>query len=419
MAWFSDWVQGLKDLWNGGPPSEIAPPPVANGTIPSGGRNFYPDTRIQAPNPSLFANPNDVSPPASLPTSQLPQATNPFDTNSYLNQLYMAQLSAIQQNAPQMPSTAEILKQAKKQANSQYNPQIQALLREMSREKHRNKSVRKDMDALWDEVRASYGPEAKKSNRRYSQAAASEKERFNALKNDLASSYAETQNEQADEFGQLGIDAAIPAASQQQTEDLAYIDKVIAADNNSQLQSLQSQGAGNLDFLQQSASIAGLRGAEAQQDLANQLANYLSEASASLGDLKAQRLSAIEQLKQQKSWDQMFKMMNFYNTVMNQQTQNQNSQQSGSNSYRNLSGAMKIATDSMGANGAQLMQPFYELMMSSREIQDGRYKSGPDYVNLTPQKAAAIARNFARERKFNDQMTTTFVNMMLAYMGKY
>lgn len=192
-------------------------------------------------------------------------------------------------------SNKELAKLLSQSVNGTYDPQIQALQQAMSGAKKRAGSARKDLKALYDDLSSYYTGRIPATQKMYGIADKDAANRTASLKNSITSDYTNRLKEQVDMYKQLGIEAAVPSATQGQYADEAG--QLAIADNtgNAEEAALNQEERGDLTYWNEGAGIAQTEGAEQQSALIQQLNDYLNTQGTSIATLKGQKSAAYSQ----------------------------------------------------------------------------------------------------------------------------
>lgn len=407
--WFSEYTKQLN-LGGGNPKNQ---PGNTNGlsmiTRPAFGVNYE-----QMPAQLVGAN-------AGAQTGQGQQ--------DFVRKTMMQLLASIQSNQPQGMSAQDILSQANHQVSMQFDPQIAAIQREMGRTKKRAGANKGELTHLYGALADSYGPDTVTSKKQYESATKAAKAQQKELQGQIGKTYSDDLQQQTDAFGNLGISDALGQTTKQQKTDLDYLSKLNATEGQSQLDALSQQGNADITYNREGAGIARAEGAGAVTDLMTQLNDYLSQKGGDVATLQGQRKSSLQvlqdQLRQQSAkatqdynqtaWGQLFQLMGFQNTL-NQQGQQGQQQKTPTTG---LLGANQSFADFFGnTQQAKDMSGRFQELLQQKPFREGRIKSGPDYIKLSPEQAASFAASYADDQQMSQQEKLSLIQAVYAYYGR-
>lgn len=394
--WFSKYAQNMLHPNTGLPSTDTGRP----GNI------------LQSMGTSGFTNGN------AIPTQQ--QQPN-LGAPNFLQQLFQ-QLLGNSQNSYHQPSAAEILQQATKTAASQYDPQISAINRQMGRAKSTAGKNKKEIGRLYSAGADAYNDDIASSKVTGKAAVADEKQRQSDLQTKLKGDYSSSLDDQINEFKNLGIQDALPEATQNQRSDLDYLSKLNDTQGAAQLSDLNAENNADINYYNEGKGIMRLTGNEAQTDLMSQLTDYLNSQGDAKSSLEGQRQAAIAQLQnqlssqaaqqaqsgQQSNWNNLFKLAGLYQQI-NPQEKQASSGLNAASQY--LAGATtpQKAQDTMSALNLLLGQGF----ATGQKDSNGK----PIYAG-SPEQSANVGVNYANQNGWAPADTTGLMQAILAYYGR-
>lgn len=350
-----------------------------------------------------------------------PSANSSAQTPDFLHQLFQ-QLLGNASSAYKMPSPQEILQQATSQVASQYDPRINSIQRQIGTTTARANTNKAELKNLYGGVANSYNGDMATAKKTGAASVADEKARQKTLQNNLKQDYSSSLNDQVKQFADLGISQATPQATQQQRQDLNYLQQLDNTTGNANLSSLNAQNTGDQQYYNESKGIARLQGAGAVSDLMSQLNDYVTQQQGSISDLQAQRQAAISQLQQQltsqatnaqntaqqSSWNNLFKLAGLYQS-MNKAAPMAHNGLNAASQYLAQATTPQKASDTMG---------MLQQLLASPEFTSGQQTVNGKQIKSTPEQLASVGGKYVQGQGWSPADETALMQAILAYYGR-
>ena len=366
------------------------------------------------------------------PFGMLPNVANPNLTQdpmqNYLNQL----LRGLDAGRPNAMSIAELRNQARKQASLQFDPEIEALIGERSATKSRAGKNKRRLTSLYGGLADDYLADVKTSKKQTKEAKNAESQAFKQLQKDLAGQYSAQLEAQSKELSDLGVEAALGEATKGQKEDQSFLANLNATESAAQQRAIDLSGLADASYYQKGSNIARHEGTEAVTDLMSRLEDYLRQTGTQLSSLRGQKASAIEQLVnsmqtnqsnqasqfEQNRWGRLMQVAQLQRALTNDQIAQMGAGAQQKVPSRGLEGALGILNQSLGGNDGNASSALMNLLQS-QEFREGRFESkNKQIVEMTPNNAAYLARQYASKNKLSAQETDALIKAVYAYYGK-
>jgi hypothetical protein len=272
-------------------------------------------------------NPNTFSSLQSSPTDW----ANPFGFadggGSNIDDI-LRQLQGLQDPSRYMMDEGSLRAQAAAIAGAKYDPIIAGLRNQAAQATKRGEQGQKDVISIFNQLSDSLKGDVPVIEGQYNQAQDRQTGQFNDLKKGIQDQYSKSQQEQADIYKQLGIEAAASDVVPQQSTDRDYFTNRASTDAQVQNSALTQEKQGMVDYTNKHSQNARTEGTQRSADILNNLNALLEQYNANIaGD---------EAAKQQET------MAGFLN--LKQQNQQSASQQA-QNAFQNY-----IATLNVGRN---------------------------------------------------------------------
>lgn len=395
----------------------------ASGTGP------YSTSRQKLPKGSLVTNPLDVlagnkNYSKNYPWSALSrvqaakQRTQQRATDSAISDI--AQLESLLQNMSNfaMPDLSSLKDEAWKSIAALYNPQISNLEKSMDSAKKRAKGAKRDIKAIFDDLVDYYEGQEKPTKERAKQYKEEAKQQAASLKQSIADDYAQRLREQVDLYKSLGIEAAVPSATEGQYSDQANALAVAENTRAAEEAALTQQEAADLAYWAEGAGTANREGAEYQADIARQLQAFLDKQEAALAEVKGQKKAAyhqaVMQLEQQAAESAARQQNELWNRML-ELAKLKNSMSSSSNMpNRGLSGALAYLNDQRLGNIFQ--QYLAEAQIWGNSPQGKLYYGGRG--PSTPEEWAQVIRDNAANKGLSPADQLALWQAALRYYGR-
>lgn len=370
-------------------------------------------------------SPFGLLPVAGGPSS--PFARDPMQ--DYLNQLLRGLNVA---GRPQIQSVQELRAQAAKQAGLQFDPQINALIGERSATKSRAGKNRKEIGSLYSGLADEYLGDVKTSKKATNEAKKAEKSAFDQLQKSITGEYSSQLDNQSQELKNLGLGAALADSTKGQKEDLDFLRGLNSTESAAQQRSIDLSGLADTSYYQKGSDVAKHEGAETISDLMSQLEDYMRQTGSDLTSLRGQKAGTIENLFNQlqsgqannesefenQRWNRLLQIAQFQRGLQNDSLSQMAAGSKTNTPTKGLEGAFAVLQDSLGGNSQRSINGLMNLLQQ-QQFREGRFESGnKDIVEMTPENAAYMARQYASQQKLSPQETDALVKAVYAYYGK-
>lgn len=307
----------------------------------------------------------------------------------------------------------------------QYDPMISYTNKDIAGAKKRAVSAKKDIGTVYDDLVNYYEGQVAPTKERGKQSKAAADANANALKQSITDDYAARIREQVDDYKRLGIEAAVPSATDQQDADKANALAMAANTQASENAAIDTQNAADLAYWTEGAGIANNEGSEQQAIITQQLNQYLNEQNKQLALLKGQKSAAyhqgLMQLQQQAAeaasqqqnqlWDRMMQLARLKLSAASQA-----SSTASKTPGRGLTGALAFLGDvGQGGLGGTFQQYISESQRWANTPQARAMYGGK--VD-TPEEWAQIMRDNAANKGLSPQQQQALFQAMLRYMGR-
>lgn len=240
----------------------------------------------------------------------------------------LQQLQGLQDPSKYMMDDNSLRAQAAAIAGAKYDPIIAGLRNQAAQATQRGQQGQKDVISIFNQLSDSLKGDVPTIEGQYNQAQDRQTGQFNDLKKGIQDQYAKSQQEQADIYKQLGIEAAASDVVPQQETDKNYFTNRASTDAQVQNSALTQEKQGMVDYTNKHSQNARTEGTQRSADILANLNNLLEQYNSNIaGD---------EAAKQQET------MAGFLN--LKQQNQQSASQQA-QNAFQNY-----IATLNVGRN---------------------------------------------------------------------
>lgn len=189
--------------------------------------------------------------------------------------LYQQLLQQLQTpvNAPTGVDTADLMKQVQAALNPIYDA------REAVANKQ-NTQAQADVHSMYNDLAQNFSDLAPQQVAQSKDEQKQLADLYGQLRSNIEGSYSRVSQEQADEFKQLGIDAALPSVLDKQQAPVQ--DALTAASQNQASEQKRALDQGQIDstFYREGAPIAKMQGVEVGNNLLDQLQNYVQQTEA-------------------------------------------------------------------------------------------------------------------------------------------
>ena len=319
----------------------------------------------------------------------------------------------------------ELQAELRKAIAGQYDPMISYTNKDIAGAKKRARAAKKDIGAIYDDLVNYYEGQVKPTKERGKQAKADAAANANALRQSITDDYAARIREQVDDYKRLGIEAAVPSATEQQDADKANALAMAANTQASENAALTQQEAADLAYWTEGAGIASSEGAEQQSAIVQQLNQYLNEQNRQLALLKGQKSAAyhqgLMQLQQQAAeaasqqqnqlWSRMMDLARLKLSAAAQATKDATKAPG-----RGLTGALAFLQDvGQGGLGGTFQQYLSESQRWANTPQArAMYGGSVD----TPEEWAQVMRDNAANKGLSPAQQQALFQAMLRYMGR-
>lgn len=320
-----------------------------------------------------------------------------------------------------MPDLSSLRSEAARSVAALFDPQIQNLKKSMSTAKKRAGEAKRDIGAIFNDLVDYYEAQEKPTKERAKAAKAEAQANATSLKQAITQDYAQRLREQVDLYKSLGIEAAVPSATQGQSADqanaLAVADNTAAAEQAA----LNQQEQADLAYWSEGAGIAKREGSEYQADITKQLQDYLNRQEAALAEVKGQKEAAyhqaIMQLEQQAAESAARQQNELWNRMLElAKLKNSMAKASGSSS-KGLTGALAYLADiGMPQLGSTFQQYLSEAQIWGNSPQGKLYYGGRG--PSTPEEWAQVIRDNAANKGLSPQQQLALWQAALRYYGR-
>lgn len=196
-----------------------------------------------------------------------------------------------------------LLQQATGTVGSQFNPLIEQLKAEIASTEQRGKRNQGQAREMYGDLATDIAAEIPAITQQMQQAQQATDAQYNQTQEQLQGQFNQQAGQQEAIMKRLGIQAALPEASQQARDDQAYFQQQSQVDEQAAKQLLQHMGQADTSYARQSADNTRLAGNNVAADIGAQLEQYLQTAGGKMSGLIAGRESGIQgmlaQLQQQ------------------------------------------------------------------------------------------------------------------------
>lgn len=184
-----------------------------------------------------------------------------------------------------------------------YDARRAAIEQLMGRATERTTAGRADVTGMYEALARDYGTQAGVAEQQMEEAQAEAAALQGQLKKNIQGTYSRIQEEQADLFSDLGIEAAAPEVLGAQAEDQAFQETQAAQMGTLSEDYYNQLGAADQAYYTQGAPLARLEGTNRSADLLAALQDYMAQSEAGITELEGQRtgdiMSAYNQLAMQ------------------------------------------------------------------------------------------------------------------------
>jgi len=302
--------------------------------------------------------------------------------------------------------------QIEAQINPVFDARRQAIENLMSRAQSRTTQNRQDVTGMYNALGENYEETGVESNESAMAAAAEAAALQGKLKSNIHGNYSRVQDEQADLFKQLGIEAAAPAILPDQAADQAFLESMTDQTGTANQQFLQNQGTIDQNYYRQGAPLARLQGANMSSDLMLMLENYLAEQGDVINELEASRQSEItgsfnqlagqaqseQDQNSQRLWERLMDMYNI-------QKDRSQPQQTGDPFMDSVMRAGLAPSDAMQAQDAwaSIQQTPAALYGQAKDPRSG------EMVKTTPARLQQEIRLYAKQNNLPPHITNALL----------
>lgn len=313
--------------------------------------------------------------------------------------------------------------QIEAQINPVFDARRRAIENLMARAQTRTAANRADVTGAYNALGKNYEETAVQQQAAGAQAAAEAAALQGKLKSNIHGNYSRVQDEQAELFKELGIEAAAPAILPDQAADQAFLLGNVEQTGAANQQFLKNQGTIDQQYYQQGAPLARLQGQNISSDLMLMLEDYLSRQGDVISELEAARQGEITgsfnqlaagaqeqgQKGQQQLWERLMDLYGIQNERMNaKQTQTGNL-------------PIDIAS-SLGLPpqmGMQVQDAWADILSTPAALY-GRVEDPRtgEQVKTTPARLEQEVRKYARENNLPPQVVNALLVAVSQYMGR-
>lgn len=258
------------------------------------------------------------------PSDIIPQQQQQIPQPDPLGELYASLLEQLQ--APVAVDEADLMNQIRAQFDPVFDARRAALEQMMQEAQGRSRTGREEVVGQYESLAQDYERLAPEQLAAAEEQRAATEQLYGELRSNIEGNYSRIQQEQADLFEQLGIEAAAPEVLEPQGQEAARA--MTRADELGTLaQQRQSDiGALESDYYRSGAPIARLTGTNRSQQMLADLESYLRQRETDLGMVEAERTSGIQsaytqllqQAQQQAQQQEMFQQESLMNILMGQ-----------------------------------------------------------------------------------------------------
>lgn len=386
-------------------------------------------------------------------TSSAPNSGSSSAPQSALDQL-MQQINNIS-----VPSTPydQLLSQATGSASAQYDPLIQQLQGQIASTTSRGKGNEQQAKQMYGDLANDIAGELPGITNTMNQATQDTQSRYDDAQGQLKQQYDSQAAAQAALYKKLGIQAAAPDATQQQSDDQSYFQGQSKLDEQSALDALSQMKQSDVSYNKQSSDNTRLAGDNAAQAIGGQLEDYLQQANGQLSGLNASKQGSIQQmlaqLQQQDSqrvqtgetqqYSQLMDMFNLQLKMQQMQDDEANSAAKNAQSgqlFKGTNGPQGAANYLGGIYGnnsfdeTSIMDALNDVMSSPAAVA-GKYQDpsmkdsygNASTLDVTPQYLADQLRTRLQSGdpkaplsspQFNNSDINNAINALYAYMGQ-
>jgi hypothetical protein len=253
-------------------------------------------------NISDFVDPNRMHPQNGMPTPQTPAtpAQSPLqDLMRQITDLMGSKPPNIQFDPISMPKydVNQFKGQAEQIVGDQYNPIIQDLLNQQKGMQQKAGTNQKAVGDLYNQLAAYAGQDVNTSNQQYDTAQAQSKQLYTDERSKIAAQYAADAANQKAEAKQLGTQAfGTGDVIAKQTADRQFMDQQSSQQMQAQNGALESQQTSAADYSRAMQGAARSQGAEGQQNIIQQLSDYMTQSDSNLAQTRSQEAGSVADL---------------------------------------------------------------------------------------------------------------------------
>lgn len=254
------------------------------------------DTAITSPRAGARANlgpPVKQGTPSARPRGRerLPDFAAPVAPDP-LGELYTSLIEQLQ--GPVGVDESDLMAQIRRQFDPVFDARRAALEEMMATAERRTGRGRGEVESQYEALRRDYLERAPEARQQAQEAQAEVEELYGQLRSNIEGNYSRIQQEQADLFEQLGIEAAAPEVLEPQGEEAAGA--MTRADELGTLAEQRMADIGEIDesYYRSGAPLARLTGSNISTDMLRNLEDYLRGRETDITQLEAERTAGIQ-----------------------------------------------------------------------------------------------------------------------------
>lgn len=318
------------------------------------------------------------------------------------------------------PSSQQLMAQAQAMASGTYDPQIKIMQGEQNAAKGRAGAAKKDIAGLFSGLVNYYNGKVAPTNAMFNSAKQASKDRTTSLKGEITADYTNRLKDQVNQYKQLGIEAAVPSATQDQVGNesnaLATADTTAAADQAA----LGQQQAGDQQYWQAGGATSKQEGVERQTDVTTQLNDYLNRSGGQIAGMKAAKAAAYQQGLMQLQQQAAASAQQQQNTLWQHMLDIAKLRQSAGNANK-----QSIPTNGLSGASAYLGTPELSNAFQTQLSNGAKWMNTPQAKQMygghapnTPEEMAQMIRDGAANNGMSPEDQQKLWQAALIYFGK-
>lgn len=367
---------------------------------------------------------------SQLAPKQQPQLST---QDQLINQL----LAGLNAGKPSVKTPDQIKKEALGAIGPQYDPQIKTIQQLMADSRKDSGLNAKEIKALYADLAGNYDQDADFAQKEIAKARSDEQKALGGLQGRADSQYDSQTADQIAEFKKLGIEDALPSATQGQIDDRSFLKGLNDTESSAQQRFLSDMGLSESNYYRRGAGIAQQRGNESVESLLGNLDQYLKQQGGELTALQGQKSGALSQLVSQMQqtnntaygnwdsdrWNRMAQMLGILNSNDKQSFDQQLALLKlqgggGKDATKGIEGAYGVLNKLLGNDSTNTISALQNFLQQQTQREGSFRDPNNQPKDMTPQQAAYEARQYGAQMKLSPTEIDALVQSVYAYYGK-